>query len=795
VASGNLPTPLSPLIGREREVGVASTILQRPETRLLTLTGPGGVGKTRLGLQVAADSVAAFPDGVWFVGLAAITDPELVAPTVANTLDVRVASDQTVADSLHAHLREKHLLLLLDNFEHVVEAAPFVTTLLAGCSGLTVLVTSRTRLRVSGEHEFAVVPLQVTQLEQSITGEGVRASDAMRLFAARAQAVKGDFAVGAENAAVVREICARLDGLPLAIELAAAWVKVLTPPALLARLERRLPLLTGGSRDLPERQQTMRDTIAWSHDLLSPQERVLFRRLAPFVGGCTLQAAQDVAAAPGQPDHDILPDLAALVDKSLLQWRDSGSEEARFSMLETVREFALEQLVASGEEDSVRERHAAYFLNAVEQIARAAFAYRFARDLGADVEELDPVVANQLVVQDLDNVRTALDWLVETGQAEAGIRLTTACVPFWESHGHYREARTRLDRALATAGDESAAFRAQALHMACNVCFMMGDLDTVRMHAREALAISETLGDPRGRANALHFLALIEENRGNWRRATELFEATLAVWRRLNEPIAVGTTLAMLAGIAYGQGELDRAIALAEEAHSLLHSVGDLVGAALALWYLGLFAAARGEILEAARRYQSSLAVIVRIDDSEYLFKPLVGLAAVAAHFGHLESSARLLGAADHTLRQTGGRLFPFDLPAYEQAEAAARATLAEEQFAAAYQQADRLTLEDLLAEADAIVTIVEHAAREPRRPGATTPCKLTARECEVLRLVAEGKTDREIAEILFLSRRTVNAHVASIRGQLGVHSRKAAVDRARTLGVLPAPPEASRNT
>ena len=321
----------------------------------------------------------------------------------------------------------------------------------------------------------------------------------------------------------------------------------------------------------------------------------------------------------------------------------------------------------------------------------------------------------------------------------------------------------------------------------------MGNLDVTAARAGEALTIWRTLGDPYGQAMALQLLALVEENQLNWQAATALFEKTLAFWRQLDEPIMVGSTLTLLGGIAYGQGDFDRAVALEEEAFALCEAMGDQVGSALTVWYLGLFAAARGEVLEAARHYRSCFAALAEIHDGEWLFKPLVGLAAVAAQCQRFESSARLLGAVDRMLLRSGGHLFPFDQPAYEQADDAARAALGEERFADVYRAGGDLAIEALMVEADAVVVAAENAARESRRRGLRTSSGLTARECEVLSLLADGKTDREIAELLFISRRTVNAHVANILGQLGVHSRHDAVARSRERGLSPGTAEAHR--
>ncbi|MDQ2654655.1 MAG: protein kinase, partial [Chloroflexota bacterium] len=507
-----LPIALSPLVGRERELALALALLRRPEVRLLTLTGPGGIGKTRLALDVAAVAAADFAAGVCFAPLAAVPDADLVAPSVARAAGLVDAGDIPAQDKLVAALRQSETLLVLDNFEHVAAAAQLVGYLLAACPGLKVLATSRTLLRVDGEHTLPVPPLALPDAGTPISPGSVMQSAAVQLFAQRAQAMNPAFALTAANASLVADICQRLDGVPLAIELAAARVTHLSLPALRERLERRLPLLTGGSRDRPLRLQTMRSAIAWSHDLLSPAEQSLFRRLAVFVDGCTLEAAEAV----GQTGEDAFPTpapavldlVAALVDASLLRPETAPHGTTRYSMLEMIREFADEQLQASGEAETVRERHAAYVV---------AFAARHElADLLPDGERFQ-----ELLEAEHANVRAAIEWLEENGEAGAFLHLAASLGHFWAEQGHYREGRAWLERALAHAGPE-ATERAKALVTLGQIQLYQGAFPEAEAKQAEGLVACQQQGEAFYEATALLNLGAMATARGDHERSTAL---------------------------------------------------------------------------------------------------------------------------------------------------------------------------------------------------------------------------------------------------------------------------------
>ncbi len=521
-----LPAPLTSFVGREREAEVLVNLLRRADTRLVTLTGPGGVGKTRLALRVAEALAPEFADGAAVVPLATVLDVELVAPTLARVLRVRGVGDRPPVEHLVAALRDRRLLLVLDNFEHIVEAAPLVADLLAACPRLAVLATSREVLRLSGEHAFALNPLALPEAEAD--HESIAQAEAVRLFALRAQAARVDFALTETNTSTVAEICQRLDGLPLAIELAAARVAHLPPVVLLARLDRRLPLLRGGARDLPARLRTMRDAIAWSYDLLDEGEQVLFRRLSVFVGGSTLEAAEAVA---GDLGIDVLEGVASLVGKSLLRLEDEGSD-VRYRMLETVREFGLEQLASSDEESVIRVAHAAFFL----ALAEAAEPCLMGPDEATWLERL---------ATELPNVRAALAWTLEREDAEAALRLATDLFWFWYSRSDRREGERWLEAALAKTGGGATA-RADALIAAAILATVRNCTAAVAL-AEEGLVIARAHGYASGSARALLALGIAAEWVGDFDRAVVVEEEALALLRELNDPFRSALVLVNLA--------------------------------------------------------------------------------------------------------------------------------------------------------------------------------------------------------------------------------------------------------
>ena len=692
----NLPLQPTPFLGREDQVARIVDLLHDDDVRLLTITGPGGVGKTRVALQAAADLLEDFPAGVWFVDLSALDDPILVPSAIAGVLGVR-DEGSGLTERLASVMRGKRLLLVLDNFERVVAAAQFVADFLAQAPGVKVLVTSRTPLHAYGEREYPLSPLPLPDPARLPSLEHLSQYETVRLFIARAQAVKPDFAVTNDNAPAVAEICSRLDGLPLAIELAAALVKVLPPQALLKRLERRLPLLMGGARTLPTRQQTMRDAIAWSHDLLAPNEQELFGRLAVFAGGCTLEAAEAVVDSDGV--LDVFSGIASLVDKSLLRQDEGIESEPRFLMLETIREYGLERLGASGEEPATRERHASWVL---------AFAERAEPELwGGDQQ----IWWERLEVE-LPNIRAAFAWFEQAGEAERIQRLAGSVGAFYWLRGHLREGQDWLRRALALPGETSPGVRSSALLGAGAVAWFSGDNDTARTFLEQSLAIARDGDFALGAAGARQTLAGVAWAQGDLDQALILGAEALAGLREVGAAGRLALMLADMGLMAEQNGDHEQGEAWSTEGLTLHRSLGTRWFIANHLADLGVLAHRRGDLGVAAQHYAESVSLLHEMRDTWYIAGPLAGLAAIAVAHDHPENAARLLGLSA-ALRETSGYgVWPWEQDRDEQTVAAAREALSDQGYARAFAEGRTLPLDEAVAEALAIADEVVVGAR-----------------------------------------------------------------------------------
>jgi non-specific serine/threonine protein kinase len=745
-------------------------LLLQDTVGLLTLTGPGGIGKTRLAMQVAGHQLDHFLDGVYFVSLAPITEPALVIAAIDQELSLQEVSSQSSLERLQDYLRERQLLLVLDNFEQVVAAAPLVAALLAKCPRLKILVTSRVPLHLYGEQEYPVPLLALPDPRRLRTdvddpARSLRQYAAAELFVQRAQAAAPNFALTAANVATVAEICVGLDGLPLAIELAAARLKLLSPAALLAQLKQRLGLLTGGPHDAPARQRALRDEIAWSHELLAADQRTFFRRLAVFAGGFTLEAAEAVGSARGDQPVAVLDAIGALVDHSLLKRIEPGGDETRFGMLETIHEYGLERLAASGEEEGIRRRHADYFLALAE-----AMAPELQKQQAAALARLAP---------EHDNLRAALRWSQgEAGDTEIALRLAVALFDSWIFNGEWDEGRRWLEGALArSTAEEHIELRVQARLCAAYLMILQGDLAAAQPLAEEAMTIARERGLTHSILGALLVLGQGAHARHDYALASARLEEALDIARTLEDTYQTGSFLVHLGSVARDEQNYARAQSLYEQGLEFFQELGSEFEIADVFAYLGGVAQLQGEHAQAWVSFKESLRRwrAIGILHWKGIADCLEGMADTWAIERHYEQAARLFGAAE-ALRESLAR-FPTLLPhvTYEQTVAALRTQLNADAFAAAWTAGRRMTSEQ----------VIEYALALPDKPASTPavvlgasaayPAGLTARELEVLQHLAQGLTYAQIADRLTVSRRTVNGHVTSIYGKLGVNGRAAA--------------------
>ena len=636
--ANNLPIQLTSFVGRQAEIAAVGELLDH--ARLVTLTGPGGAGKTRLALQVAAERLMQHSDGVFFVELAPITETAMVPSAIAVTLRLREATDRPVLDTVTDALRDRDMLLVLDNFEQLQDAAPAVATILAAAPKLRVLVTSRGRLHVRGEEEYPVPPLRIPDAAHLPTITELSQYEGVLLFIERARTARRDFEVTAASAPAIAEIVGRLDGLPLAIELAAAKLRILTPDAILGRLGSRLAFLRGGARDLPARQQTLREAIDWSYQLLAAPDQARLRRLGTFVGGFTIAAAEELLSQD-EPGVDAVEALESLADQSLIRRLQGEHGEHRLAMLETIREFALERLAEAGEMDELRRRHAQLMLATIERLEPR---------LASSSEALDAVT------HDHDNLRAALAWAIETGDADLGLRLGYASWRFWQRRGHLREGRSWFERLLAIPGAEApTAARAKGLTGAAGIAYWQNDYPAAIAWYEEAEAIVRALGDRVWLADALYNTGTTAALVGDLASVTARLAEGTEIGRELGDDSILGRFLQAAGYMAFMGDRLDEARGPLEEGLKVALRGTDPAAIAVGHHTVGQVARLQGHPDDAARHYREAIRITNELGDTAQMTEPLQGLAAVLVALGEPERGVRLLGANVAIRERLGG--------------------------------------------------------------------------------------------------------------------------------------------
>lgn len=856
----NLPLQPTPFIGRRREVELGYALLRDDEVRIVTLTGPGGTGKTRLGLQIAGEMLGDFEDGIFFVALALISDHSLVAPTIAQTLGVQEGSGVPLVEALKGYLHSRHMLLILDNFEQVLDAAPLVSSLLMGAPYVKALITSRAKLHLRGEHELPVPPMSMPDTEHLPPPEVLAQYEAIRLFMDRAVAAQSSFRIDSQNALAVAEICHRLDGLPLAIELAAARIKILPPQAMLSRLQDRLRLLTGGERDLPARQRTLRDTINWSYDLLDGDERAMFRRLSVFTGGSSLHSLEAMCAhietsgpqtlptpmiaiyrtrplsnlsigplAPLQGDP--LDVTQSLADKSLLwpelgeaQEPGPGAEEPRFTMLETIHEYAWERLLESGEAGALQSWHAEHYLELAE---RAEPELRGP----SQVEWMKRLQAEH------DNMRSALRWSLDNTRDDLAMRLGAALLPFWKTRGHLTEGRMWLESALRQSAFTPTPERARALMAAGTLASAQadfiqarvlleqsvtlfkemedrertvdalrnlgnelrhqGDFEAAREHLSNGLALSRQLGDRWQMANLLGDLGIVMQALGEDKDARRMYEESLSIKRELKDKRGIAMMLVNIGEVARSEGDYNTAQPLYQEALTLAQELGDKWGIGMVMHNLGHVAFHQGDYEYALDLLTQSLRLFHELGYRRDVAYCLAALAGLAGALHQPEHAATLFGVSDKLSGHTTSHLDPADRLEFERNLASAQLQLSPNDWERAWNVGLAMSLDDAVKFAlqgkEAMVQTIAQGEASLTQPQKTHPYllaepdaeaapssnddldALTPRERDVLGLVSLGLSDAEVAKKLFISPRTVQRHLSSIYSKLGVNSRTAA--------------------
>ena len=777
-AVGSPPSSLTPgedpllglarFVGREREISEIESLLAG-SSRLLTLTGPGGSGKTRLASAVALEVAEDFEDGVWWVELAPLSNPDLVPQTVAQVLNVPETPGYPLTDSIADDLRELEILLILDNCEHMVGACAFLAeALLRACPRLAILATSREALGVTGERIFPVPPLSLPDPGRSGSFEGLADYEAVSLFVDRASAVAPDFELAEANAPAVARLCRRLDGMPLAIELAAARARVLSVEQISTRLDVSMDLLAGNPRTTMARQKTLRATMDWSHDLLSEKERILFRRLSVFAGGCNLEAAEAVCAGEGVEYEEVLELLSNLVDKSLVTVAEQDGV-ARYGLLEIIKQYGIEKLEVSGEAERVKKRHAEFYLALAEE---------------AEPELREQEAWLRRLEREHANFRAALSWSLEHPEGrseELGLRLAASLAEgrFWNAYSP-NEGDVWLQKGLARSDASPKDVRAKALGQAGFLAIWQGDYQRSATLLEEGMALYRELGDKPGIATSLFHLGNMALHGQDHERSSAIRLEAEALMGELTDRQARGLLLYLLGFAALDDDDQDRAEALAGEGYELNRDLGDLRGMSMCLVILGISALERQDLESAATRYEEIMHLLRRLQDKTGTAYGLRGMACVAALRGEAVRAARLWGAAEALGEAIGLPLSPFDRihPDYEAILNTARLRL------------DDTTWEPALAEGRAMAPeeAIEYALRRKQAAPATrdaTASPLSARETEILALVSDGLTNPQVASRLYLSPRTVGQHLRSIYRKLEVPSRAAAAREASERGLI----------